>query len=82
MKTIYNTYVVMKSQVQCNRMKKLCVNNHLPIWEEIIGFKFYKNGGNYFTFSDNEFFVRSNINNQKKTYQVTEEEFIELLKTK
>jgi len=26
MKTIYNTYVVMESQEQCDRMKQLCID--------------------------------------------------------
>mgnify|MGYP003402789722 FL=1 len=32
MKTIYNTYVVMESQDQCDRIKQLCIDNNLPIW--------------------------------------------------
>ena len=38
MKTIYNTYVKMKSQEQCDRMKQLCINNNLPIWDDECAF--------------------------------------------
>lgn len=31
MKTIYNAYVEMKSQEQCNRMKQLCLDSGLEI---------------------------------------------------
>jgi len=38
MKTIYNTYVKMKSQEQCDRMKQLCINNNLAIWDDECAF--------------------------------------------
>lgn len=84
MKTIYNTYVVMESQEQCDRMKQLCIDNNLPIWENV--FLFDKRYNNLFGKIDCDFWVtyeKSNVLEVKQyKTQVTEEEFIELLKTK
>lgn len=84
MKTIYNTYVEMESQEQCDRMKQLCIDNGLPIWEDEYAFTFNCNI-NCFEFVDLEFYITScniipetMIGKQK----VTEQEFIELLKNK
>jgi hypothetical protein len=79
MKTIYNTYVLMESQEQCDRMKQLCIDNKLPYWAIDKAFDFSLNY-KLFCFSYNDFFVRIdsfNIKNHK--IQVTEEEFIKLL---
>lgn len=80
MKTIYNVYVPMESQEQCDRMKQLCIDYDLPIW----GYKkaFYFESWMYFFYSDfREFAVDSYLGKPKKDYiQVTEQEFIELLK--
>ena len=82
MKTIYNTYVVMESQEQCDRMKQLCIDNNLPIWI----FNKHLTDESVFAKIDDDFWVTDvelNIIDikQEKT-QVTEQEFIELLKTK
>jgi len=77
MKTIYNTYVVMDSQEQCDRMKQLCIDNGLPIWDDEIAFKYIKTREHYFTFSEIGFAI---FHGTDKT-QITEQEFIELLKT-
>jgi hypothetical protein len=39
-KTIYNVAVLMESQEQCNRMKQLCIDNGLPIWEDEDAFEY------------------------------------------
>jgi len=84
MKTIYNTYVVMESQQQCDRMKQLCIDNGLHVWR-------YKNAfemgleTNCFEFYCGEFFVTYNNilpDTMEDKTQITEQEFIELLKTK
>ncbi len=84
MKTIYNTYVVMESQEQCDRMKQLCIDNGLPINKEewdyhsIYGNQFYHtefyqdDGGTGFCI-----FFKS-----EHSTQITEQEFIELLNNK
>ncbi len=85
MKTIYNTYILMQNQEQCDIMKQLCINNELSIWHDRIAFEYnekqnlFLGDGNYFMQEDNEFFVSMN----KTGYaEVTEQEFIELLKNK
>ena len=77
MKTIYNTYVVMKSQKQCDRMKKLCIDNNLPIWQSELAFELLMDEI-YFSFirGSKEFYVSSNIENKTR---VSEKEFINLL---
>lgn len=85
-KTIYNTYVVMESKKQCDRMKQLCIDNGLPIWKEYKAFHFsniYKNVFHYNFMVTGVFSVawysKTNI---KGLTQITEQEFIELLKSK
>ena len=82
MKTIYNTYVVMESQEQCDRMKQLCIDNGLPIWRISFAFDFFIKSKNVFSFSEksNEFFIYDFMDIDDQT-QITEQEFIELLKT-
>ena len=77
MKTIYNTYVEMESQEQCDRMKQLCIDNKLRIWDSFnyvmseVKYKyFYIDLGDFCNWLENS-------NNFDK---VTEQEFIELLK--
>lgn len=81
-KSIYNVYVVMDSQETCDRMKQLCIDNGLPIWSFKCGWEFDNTyvGSHQFGFWDNEdFFIGLDAN--KNYTQVTESEFIELLKT-
>ena len=88
-KSIYNVYVVMESQEQCDRMKQLCIDNELPIWYDGIAFIFnYQISGfsektiDVFSCENYEFAVWSELhNNRNPDLQVTEQEFIELLKT-
>ena len=80
-KTIYNVYVPMKSQEQCDRMKQLCIDNGLEYWnDECYGFGYRKDVLNNFLFST-EFFEYAVFNFESDKYtKVTEQEFIELLK--
>lgn len=88
METIYNTYVVMESQEQCDRMKQLCIDNRLRIWISRTAFKFDKTKYlNIFHFDtdDNEFYIATPFLGwleSKELIEITEQEFIELLKTK
>lgn len=78
-KTIYNTYVVMESQKQCDRMKQLCIDNGLPISGSEISFEYNQIWGYAFKQSKERWFgVYENYNQT----QITEQEFIELLKSK
>jgi len=81
MKTIYNTYVVMESQEQCDRIKQLCIDNGLSYWydEDAFEYSIKENPNNSFAFGIGyEFYVGVYIG---KNEQITEQEFIELLKT-
>jgi len=84
-KTIYNVSVLMEDQAQCDRMKQLCLDNGLPIWDEEIAFDYNveypkdKRDKAFFGFFGYEFYVVvTSLTTEKKL--VTESEFIELLK--
>jgi len=85
MRTIYNTYVVMQDQTQCDRMKQLCIDNGLKVWKEYRAFHFsniYKNIFHYSFVITNAFSVAWYSKIEIKGFtQITEQEFIELLKT-
>jgi len=78
MKTIYNVAVLMEDQTQCDRMKQLCLDNGLPIWEyeedPYVAFEF-DYGAKYFKYSSSGFFI-----GYEHESLVTEYEFIQLLK--
>jgi len=81
MKTIYNTYVVMESQEQCDRMKQLCIDNGLPYskgkedfdYDELYGNQLY-----YTLLSTGDGFII--LYNSEHKIEITEQEFIKLLK--
>jgi len=74
-KTIYNVYVLMENQEQCDRMRKLCIDNNLPIWGMGIAFELLELS-KFFGFFVNSFWVGIPPFNST---QVTENEFIKLL---
>lgn len=74
--SIFNVYVEMESQEQCDRMKQLCVDNGLINDEIDTYFEFYENY-KYLVPTANSFYISSTNWNHSK---VTETEFIELLK--
>jgi len=80
-KTIYNTYVVMESQEQCDRMKQLCLDNELKIASHSTDFKFVIRINEINTFRCSEIYGFAIWWLDKTKTQVTEQEFIELLKT-
>ena len=81
--TIYNTAVKMESQEQCDRMRALCLENKLPIWEYESAFEYfdeldyfiYDNGSNHFFV-----FELSTSFAERNNTIITEQEFINLLK--
>jgi hypothetical protein len=83
-KTIFNVYVAMDSQETCDRMKAVCLENGLPIWNYKNAFFFQVNDDNYFEYDyDVDFGIFCGINGVRcdNDYtQVTEAEFLELLK--
>jgi len=76
MKNIFNVYVEMQDQAQCDRMKHLCVDNKFKIEDQHDGFLF--NPMIYFYFSLNKFQVW--WTEPSGLIEATETEFIELLK--
>jgi len=89
MKTIYNTYVVMESQEQCDRMKQLCIDNGLPYWDDETAFDYttYNKICSFnYDIDDKEFYTINPYNEEQwyldeKLTEITEQEFIELIKT-
>jgi hypothetical protein len=85
-KTIFNVYVAMDSQETCDRMKAVCLENGLPIWDDNVGFNYKIRC--VFAYNKNpvvkEFYcLKSQIIIEEFTEgytQVTEAEFLELLK--
>jgi hypothetical protein len=77
-KTIYNVYVPMESQEQCDRMRQLCIDNGLTIGDHKDDFKF-SNTKDFFRYST-VFYEFGVWDYEKFTKKLTEQEFIELLK--
>jgi hypothetical protein len=84
MKTIVNTYIEVTSQEQADRLKQICLENDLPIWNDEDSFLFDKNIPIFNCSNEiTEFWcMRSSINKEKYKYKtkVTESEWLELLK--
>lgn len=81
-KSIYDVYVTVTSQEQADRLKGICLEYGLPIWEAKCAFEFVSHLQNYFEFYklDKEFFVRCTLENRSKHKQITESDFIQLAK--
>lgn len=79
MKTIFNTYIKVESQGQADRLKQLCIDNNLPIWDYEIAFQYNVNWI-IFTYSEREKSFAVYGETLIKEQEVSEAEFIELLK--
>jgi len=78
MNTIYNTFVNIESQEQCNRLKELCIDKGLNYyWNDDKSFLFEEYLWCYFLLDDSNCFLLCSHNYNKT--EVTEEEFIKLL---
>jgi len=80
--TIFTTAVLMESQEQCNRFKKLCLDYKLSTWLPDISFEFYdKSEKNVFCFTPEpyNFFANFSVKEENQTL-ISESEWIELLK--
>jgi hypothetical protein len=85
MKSIYEIYVPVTSQEQADRLKAICLEYGLPIWEdecafEVDSFRFllFENEVFLFEFIDGEFFIVINKGSTKTP--ITESEFLLLAK--
>jgi hypothetical protein len=80
MKTIYNTFIRVTSQEQCDRLKQVCIDNRLQIWDFSESFDFEGvNSEPVFTCcSDGDFAIYNDYELTGET-QVTEAEWMQLL---
>jgi hypothetical protein len=85
-KTIFTVAVPMQDQTQCDRMKAVCLENGLPIWKHSIAFDFMSKGDvlAYSKLSKDFFLMKLEsyyeVAEEDIKTQVTEAEFMELLK--
>lgn len=77
--SIYEVYVNIEDQAQADRMKQICIDYGLPIWDDVNAFWISKSYKYFSCNSKKEFFIRKKEYNYNKT-QVTESEFLELVK--
>lgn len=77
--SIYEIQIPVTSQTQADRLKQICLDWNLPIWEFEDAFKFIKGDRNYFCMcADNVNFAI--YGNHWKRTEITEADFINLLK--
>lgn len=80
MLTIYNTTVKVKDQDQADRLKQICIDYGLPIWDNPSAF-IYNERYCYFRFQGSGFWISSYAFQQFNPLpEITEQQFIELLK--
>lgn len=77
-KSIYDVYVTVTSQEQADRLKRICLEYGLPIWEDEIAFVVYTNE-DIFCYGVNKSFAVYVCSYNNKT-QITESDFIQLAK--
>lgn len=86
MKTIYTVFIPIKDQEQANRLKQVCVDYGLPIWEHKIAFETsFKDDCLTYSKPSRQFFIVRlshyyDVCPEDKKTQVDENEFMELLK--
>lgn len=76
--SIYNVHVKMESQDQCDRMKKVCIDNGLEYLDSFFDFWEYYPENNFFGYNEasEEFLIHREV---KKETKVTEAGFLKLL---
>lgn len=77
-KSIYDVYVTVTSQEQADRLKGICLEYGLPIWNNKDSFLFI-NEYNQFSFGYSNFWIQRKDYVINKT-QITESDFIQLAK--
>ena len=78
METIFNTFVEVTSQEQANRLKQVCIDNGLPIWDSGVAFNVNGMYKWFFCNLNNEFFIR-NLAFVEQEHKITESEWMKLL---
>jgi len=78
--SIFEVYVLMQDQKQCNRMKQICVDNGLKIGSHSKDFEFIIRNGEVNTFRNSLIHGFGIWWLDKDLTQVTETEFLQLLK--
>lgn len=78
-KSIYDVYVKVTSQEQADRLKAICIEYGLPIWDSVCSFEFFNGYDTFSSNNDKEFFIREFNKSDNKT-EVTESDFIQLAK--
>ena len=83
MKTIFNTYFLVESQEQANRLKQICIDNNLRIWDDEIGFVLLKDSLRYNVFCATENPIKFAVWNwsvyPKNAFESNETEWFQLL---
>lgn len=78
--TIFDVYVKMTSQAQCDRMKQVCVDNGLKIGSHPQDFDYITRTNQINTFRCSELYDFGIRWLDESKTEVTEEQFMELLK--
>ena len=80
MLTIYNTTVKVTSPDQADRLKQICIDYGLPIWDDKDAFYFSEKYC-FFKFNGSQFWISSKtLQELDPLPEITEQQFIELLK--
>ena len=81
MRTIFNTYIEVESQEQADRLKQVCIDNGLPIWNNWFGFLLTSKHKNFFVFGlfIDEFLISESCRDSDGHTKITELEWMELL---
>jgi len=78
-KSIYEVYVPMVDQAQCDRMKQVCIDNGLPYWKISFAFRFSKPSHVFGYDSGSKTFFVWSVDDEEDSIQVTEKKFLQLL---
>lgn len=85
-KSIYDVYVTVTNQEQADRLKAICLEYGLPIWDSLSAFVIYADDINpVLSYNGDEFFIMDLSNCESDDpilsfTQITEPDFIQLAK--
>jgi hypothetical protein len=78
----YNIQIQMTCQADCERMKQICIDNNLPIWDSEKAFYFVKGINNYFLYNSDYNFFAVFCLKEKFKEPITIPQFLEILNDK